>query len=811
MATLIQDLKYGIRMLRKSPGFTVVAVVTLALGIGANTAIFSLVNTVLLRPLPFPQPQQLVKVWTHFTGIGLPNDQNWASAPEFRDIDELNHSFSGLAAIGEGGFNISGQGMPERVEGFVVSPSFFSVLGVQPALGRVFLPEEGQPGKNNVVLLSHGLWERRFGSERGIVGKTLIVNNQAAVVVGVLPSGFDYPDHSDMWAPLAFAAADLRPDNRGNHGLEVLARIKPGLSLELARADLRGVAHTMIEQHRDYPYERFNFAVTLNPLLAETVGDVEKPLLIIMGAVGVVLLIACANLASLLLVRASSRQRETAIRLSLGAGPRRLVQQFLTESLLLAAIGGAAGLAVAPWVLRTLVRLTATTLPRVAGTAIDAWVLTFTTVLTLATGILFGLAPAIHTSHGVRSEALKEGGRTQTAGGGSQRLRGILVAGESALALVLLVAAGLLFRSLVRVLEVEPGFQAQGVLTMQVALPDQKYSKPEQVRAFYREALDRIRSLPGVEAAGAVSLLPLIGDSNSGTVTVDTHAVPPDQTTPEADWRVVTPGFFQTMRVRLIEGRFFDDGDTETSPAVAIVDESLAHTYWPNESAIGKRIRLGDGSKVAWKTIVGVVGHVRYRTLEARSRVTLYWPEAQQPSSAMGLVVRTASDPMSMATTIQKVITSVDPDQPVYRIRTMSELMADSVARRRLAVSLLGVFACLALLLASLGIYGVVAYSVAQRQQEIGIRMALGAESRQVLGMVLKQGLTLSLGGIAAGYLAGLALTRLVASLLYGVGSTDLLTFLCAAGALGFAALLASYIPARRATKVDPIVALRYE
>jgi putative ABC transport system permease protein len=798
-------------MLARSPGFTVVAVVTLALGIGANTAIFSLVNAVLLRPLSFPQPQQLVKVWTHFTGIGLPNDQNWVSAPEFRDIDELNHSFSGLAAIGEGGFNISGQGMPERVQGLVVSPSFFSVLGVQPALGRVFLPEEGQPGKNNVVLLSHGLWERRFGSERDIVGKTLIVNNQAAVVVGVLPAGFDYPEHSDMWAPLAFAAADLRPDNRGNHGLEVLARIKPGLSLELTRGDLRGVAHTMIEQHRDYPYERFNFAVMLNPLLAETVGDVEKPLWIIMGAVGVVLLIACANLASLLLVRASSRQRETAIRLSLGAGPRRLVQQFLTESLLLAAIGGAAGLAVAPWVLRTLVRLTATTLPRVAGTAIDAWVLTFTTVLTLATGILFGLAPAIHTSHGVRSEALKEGGRTQTAGGSSQRLRGILVAGESALALVLLVAAGLLFRSLVRVLEVEPGFQAQGVLTMQVALPDQKYSKPEQVRAFYREALDRIRSLPGVEAAGAVSLLPLSGDSNSGTVTVDTHAVPPDQTTPEADWRVVTPGFFQTMRVRLIEGRFFDDGDTETSPAVAIVDESLAHTYWPNESAIGKRIRLGDGSKVAWKTIVGVVGHVRYRTLEARSRVTLYWPEAQQPSSGMGLVVRTASDPMSMTTTIQKVITSVDPDQPVYRIRTMSELMADSVARRRLAVSLLGVFACLALLLASLGIYGVVAYSVAQRQQEIGIRMALGAESRQVLEMVLKQGLTLSLGGIAAGYLAGLALTRLVASLLYGVGSTDLLTFLCAAGALGFAALLASYIPARRATKVDPIVALRYE
>ena len=811
MNTLLQDVRYGIRMLARSPGFTAIAVITLALGIGANTAIFSLVNTVLLRPLPFPQPQQLVKVWTHFTGIGLPNDQNWVSAPEFRDIDELNHSFSGLAAIGEGGFNISGQGMPERVEGFVVSPSFFSVLGVQPALGRVFLPEEGQPGKDKVVLLGHGLWERRFGSDPGVVGKTLIVDNQPTIVAGVLPAGFDYPDHSEMWKPLAFAAADLRPDNRGNHGLEVLARVKAGLSLEMARADLRAVSHTMIDQHRDYPYERFNFNLTLNSLLAETVGDIEKPLWILMGAVGVVLLIACANLASLLLVRASSRYRETAIRLAVGAGPRRLLQQFLTESVLLAAIGGAAGLALAPWVLRTLVRLTATSLPRVAGTTIDGRVLIFTTVLSLATGILFGLAPAIHASRGVPSEALKEGGRTQTTGGASHRLRAVLVAAETALALVLLVAAGLLFRSLMRVLDVEPGFQPQGVLTLQVALPDQKYSKPEQVRGFYRGALDRIRSLPGVEAAGAVSLLPLGGNSNSGTVTVDTHAVPPDQTTPEADWRVVTPGFFQAMRVRLIEGRFFDDGDTDTSPAVAIVDETLAHTYWPNERAIGKRIRLGDGSKVAWMTIVGVVGHVRYRTLEARSRVTLYWPEAQQPSSAMGLVLRTASDPMSLATTIQKVIASVDPDQPVYRIRTMSELMADSVARRRLALSLLAVFACLALLLASLGIYGIVAYSVAQRHQEIGIRMALGAESCQVLGMVLKQGLSLSLGGIGAGYLAGLALTRLVASMLYGVGSTDSLTFLAAATALGFAALLASFIPARRATKVDPMVALRYE
>jgi predicted permease len=377
----------------------------------------------------------------------------------------------------------------------------------------------------------------------------------------------------------------------------------------------------MIEQHRDYPYERFNFGVTLNPLLAETVGDVEKPLWVVMGAVGVVLLIACANLASLLLVRASTRKRETAVRLTLGAGPRRLVQQFLTESILLAAIGGAAGLALAPWVLQTLVRLTAATLPRVAGTAIDGWVL-FTTVLTLATGILFGLAPAIHASRSVWSEALKEGGRTQTAGGASNRLRACLVAGETALALVLLVAAGLLFRSLVRVLQVEPGIQAQGVLTMQVALPDQKYSKPEQVRGFYREALDRIRSLPGVEAAAAVSLLPLGGESNSGTVTVDTRAVPPDQTTPEADWRVVTPGFFQAMRVRLIEGRFVDDGDSDTSPAIAIVDETLAHTYWPNEGAIGKRIKMGgSGSKAPWMTIVGVVGHVRYRTLEARSRV----------------------------------------------------------------------------------------------------------------------------------------------------------------------------------------------
>ncbi len=808
MATLISDLRYGLRMLRKNPGFTLVAVLTLALGIGANTAIFSVLDAVLLRPLPYNKPERLIKVWTRFTGIGLPNDQNWVSVPEFHDFQQLNKSFDGIAAIRTGTFNLGVKGSPERVVGASVSPSLFIILGVQARLGRTFLPEEAQPGHDREVVLSDGLWKRAFGGRPDVIGSTVRVDAVPMIVVGVMPAGFDYPQESEIWGPLAFSPDDLSPSSRGGHGLEVLGRIKPGLSFAQVKEDMDRVGKTMIEQNPSYPYAKYGFGIILVPLLEETVGDVKASLWVLMAAVGLVLLIACANVANLLLVRASGRQRETAVRIALGAGPGRLARQLLTESAALALLGGLAGLAFTPWVLRGLTALSAQSLPRVIGTRIDGWALAFTLIVSLATGVLFGLAPARRAG---AYEVLKTGRNTQ--GGPSNRLRSALVMGEAALSLILLAGAGLLLRSFVKILEVDPGFRPEGVLTLRVSLPDAKYSKDDQVRAFYHELLGRVQALPGVEDAGAVTLLPLGGLSGSGTTTIDTQSVPLEDTTPEADWRGVTPNYFKAMGISLIRGRYFEESDSETSQPVAIIDETLAQTYWPNQDPIGKRLHLGDrqSTRRPWMTVVGVVQHVRNRTLEARSRVEVYWPQAQRPSGSMAVVIRYSGNPLSLAPTIQKEVSSIDPDLPVYRVRTMNEVMGDSVARRRLALILLAVFAGLALVLASIGIYGVTSYSVNQRQQEIGLRMALGARRRDVLGLVFRQGLSSTLAGLGVGLLAALGLTRLMGSLLFAVRPADPLALGGAAVLLTAVAVLAIFIPARRATKVDPMVALRYE
>jgi putative ABC transport system permease protein len=811
MGILLQDLRYAFRTLAKNPSFTAVAVLTLALGIGANTAIFSVVNGVLLHPLPYPDPDRLVMVWMRFTDIGLPNDRNSVSAPEFRDLKESNRSFAGLAAIGGDVFNLGVQGTPQRIEGADVSPSLFSVLGVQARLGRTFLAEEAQPGRNKVVVLSDGLWKRAFGGDPGVVGRMISINGSTALVVGVMPPGFEFPRQAEMWAPLAFTPQDLSPDNRGNHSYGVLARIKPEWSLAQAMADMETVSNNIIQQNLDYPYRRFNFTVLLSPLLKETVGDAKTPLWMLMGAAGLVLLIACANVAGLLLARAEVRRKETAIRVSLGAGRSRIVGQLLTESVLLSSIGGLVGLALAPQILKGVGTLGATALPRAADVRIDVAVLAFTTAVSFSVGILFGLAPALQTLGGPRFDTLKEGGRSSGAGAGRHRLLKALVVGETAISLVLLAGAGLLLKSFVRILEVRPGFEPAGVLTMRVSLPEQKYSRPEQVRAFYSKLVERVQGLPGVQAAGAVNILPLSGENQSGTVSVDTRAVPPDQTTPEADWRAVTPGFFKALRIPLIRGRYVDEQDTETSPPVAVVDETLAHAYWPNENPIGKRLKRGGQSTEPWMTVVGVVGHVRYRTLTAPSRVEVYWPESQSPNSDMGLAIRTSGDPLSLASTVQKVVQEADPDQPVYRVATMRDLMADSVAGQRLAMILLAVFAGLAVLLAAIGTYGVLAYSVAQRTHEIGIRIALGAERRDVLRMVLGEGAKMALVGVAIGLVAAFGLTRLMANMLFGVSAHDPPSFAGVAGLLILVALAACYIPARRAMKVDPMVALRYE
>jgi putative ABC transport system permease protein len=809
--TLWQDLRYGVRVLVNAPGFTAIAILTLALGIGANTAIFSVVNGVLLKPLPYPQPQKLVTVWGRFTGIGLPDDRNWISAPEFRDIQDLNHSFSEVAAMTDASFNIAA-GSPERIEGAAVSPSLFPMLGIRPVVGRVFTPEEAQPGRDQELLLGYGLWARRFGSDPNVTGRTLDANGHSMTVVGVLPQGFDYPLKAEMWQPLAFSTQDLTPDNRGNHGYLVLGRIKPSLTTEQARSDMEAASKEMMARNPTYPYSKFNFTFLLVPLLEQTVGDVQAALWVLCGTVGFVLLIACVNIASLMLGRASAREREMAIRMVLGARRSRIVRQLLTESLLLAGLGGLTGLILAPFALREIVHAGNVALPRMANVKIDGGVLLFTVAIALLTGIVFGLFPAWQSARGTPYEDLKEGGRTSSEGGSSGRVRQALVICETALSIVLLVGAGLLMHSFLRVLGVDPGFHADRVLTMRVSLPQETYAKPEQVRAFYREVLRRIGHSPGVEAAGATAALPLSGLGGSGTTTIDTQAVPLDQRTPEADWRPVTPGYVEAIGMRVLRGRGFVDSDSETSAPVAVIDDTLAHSFFPNEDPVGKRLHLGGmGSSSPWLTIVGVVAHVHYRALEAPSRVQVYWPEAQRPYNTMSLAIRTSLNPLTLSGAVQQEIHAVDPDQPVYQIRSMEQLRSDWLSQRFLALLLVGLFAALALTLAVVGIYGVMSYAVTRRTYEMGIRLALGAQPGDVMGMILSQGSILVGIGLGGGIIAALGLTRLMTAMLYSVTPTDPLAYLGGAVLLALVALLACWIPARRAMRVDPIVALRYE
>ena len=810
MGILIQDLRFAVRQMANKPGFAAVVILTMALGIGANAAIFSVLDAVLLRPLPYSKPEGLVKVWTRFTGIGAPNDQNWVSAPEFRDFQQLNKSFGELAAVGSGSINLGVKGSPQRVVGASVSPSLFPMLGAHALMGRTFLQEEAQPGRDHEVVLSYGLWRRVFGGNKNVVGSTIDVDGVPMSVVGVMPAGFAYPDETEIWGPLAFSADDLSENSRGGHGLEVLGRMKPGLTLAQVQSDMDRVGKTMIEQHGSYPYQKFNFGIILHPLLEETVGDVKPSLMVLMAAVGLVLLIACANIANLLLVRSTERQQEMETRMALGASGTRLMRQLLTESVVLALAGGVVGVAITPWILHELVALAAKSLPRAIHTGIDGRALVLTAAISLATGILFGLAPALHAGRKRGFEGLK-GGRS-TEGKRPKRLRSALVICETAFSLLLIAGAGLLLRSFAEILKVDPGFRPEGVLTMRVALPDAVYSKPEQIRGFYSELVDRVQRLPGVQAAGAISGLPLSGQGGSGTTTIDTQSVRLEDTTPEADQRVVTPDYFKAMGISLIRGRTFEARDSDTAAPVAIVDESLADAYWPNQDPIGKRLHSGGrGSKAPWASVIGVVRHVHNRTLEARSRVEVYWPENQRPSGAMALAIRVAGNPMNMVPTIQREVASIDPDLPVYRVSTMREVMGDSLERRRLALILLAVFAGLALLLAAVGIYGVTSYGIAQRHQEIGLRMALGADRGQVLGMLIRNGLGTIGIGLGIGLVMALFLTRFMSGLLFSVRAWDPVALGGAAVVLMAAALLAIFFPARRATKVNPMVALRYE
>lgn len=810
MSVLAQDLRFAVRQMAKRPGFSAVILLTMALGIGANAAIFSVLDAVLLRPLPYSKPEGLIKVWTRFTGIGAPNDQNWVSAPEFRDLQQLNHSFSDLAAISGGSFNLGIKGSPQRVVGAAVTPNLFSMLGVQPQFGRNFLPEEAQPGRDHEVILSHSLWRRIFAANPNIVGTTIRIDGVPYSVVGIMPDGFAYPAEAEIWGPLAFTAEDLSENSRGGHGLEVLGRIKPGLALAQVQSDMDRVSRTMIEQHASYPYSKFNFGIILHPLLEETVGDVKPSLMVLMAAVCLVLLIACANIANLMLTRSAERQQEMETRLALGSTGGRLARQLITESLVLAFAGGLIGLSITPLILRGLVSLAAKTLPRAVHTSIDLRALALTAAVSILTGVLFGLAPALQASHKRNFDVLKSGRNTE--GKRPKRLRSALVICETALSLLLVAGAGLLIRSFAQILKVDPGFRPDNVLTMRVSLPDATYSKPEQIRAFYSSLIERIQRLPGVQYAGAVTGLPLAGEGGSGTTTIDTQAVPLENRTPEADLRSATTDYFRAMDISLVRGRYFESRDSDGAPGVAIVDESLAQTYWPNQDPIGKRVHFGGlQSKSPWRTVVGVVRHVRNRTLEARSRVELYVPENQVPFNGMTLAIRTSTNPLSLVPTIQREVASIDPDLPIYRVRTMNEIMGESLQRRRLALTLLAGFAALALLLAAIGIYGVASYGVAQRKTEIGVRMALGANRTQVLAMVMRAGMTTVAVGLALGVILSLALTRLMGGLLFSVHASDPLALAGAAFVITVAAAVATLIPARRATKVNPMSALRYE
>jgi putative ABC transport system permease protein len=810
---LTHDMRHAFRLLLRRPLLTISAILTLALGVGANTAIFSVVNAVLLSPLPYPDPHRLVQIWTRFTGVGLTNDENNVSPPEVRDLTTLNRSLSHVAAYDVFGFNLSGKGHPERIEGALVSPAVFPMLDVRPLLGRMFVADDADPGRENVALLSHGLWQRRFGADRTVIGRAVRLNGWPFVIVGVLPPDFRFPGEteSELLVPLAFSAKDL--ETRGDHWLRVVARLRPGVSLEQARADMQAVAERMIEQNPGYPYRKYNFGIIVKPLAEEMVGDVRGTLWLLMGAVTLVLLIACTNVANLLLVQASTRGSELAIRLALGANRRRLVAQLITESILLAGFGGLAGLLLGHWGTTALARLAAGELPRVGGVAMDGRVLVFTAMITVATGLFFGIAPALQASRTAGFERLRHGAQRSTSERSVRRLQYGLIIGQVALSLTLLVGAGLLIRSFVKVLDVDPGFRPEGVLTMRVTLTGPQYATPERVRAFLREALERVRRLPGVEAAGAVSGLPLSGDESSGTITADTQSVPANQVSPDADLRAVVPGYFEAMGIELLRGRYFEARDDEEQGApVAIVDERLAATLWPGQDPLGKRLKRGFvDSPRAWMTIVGVVGHVRYRTLESPSRIQVYYPHAHSPSTSLSLVIRAAGDPRTIINAVRQQVLDIDREQPVYRIRTMNELMAAALARRRLVLVLIGLLSGVALLLAAVGIYSVIAYSVSQRMHEFGVRIALGASGAGILGLVIRRGMALAALGCLLGVITSLALRDAVRSLLYAVDPSDPITVAGVLVLLLSIALVACYLPARRATRVDPATVLRSE
>jgi predicted permease len=818
MNGLIQDLRYGIRQLRKSPGFTAVALLTLALGIGANTAIFSVVNAILLRPLPYPDPARLVMVWEQNPHRGW--FENIVSSANFLDWRQQNHVFAGMAAFESVPFNLTGYNRPEEVAGERVSTNLFSVLGVQPLRGRLFVPEEEKRGRAAAVV-SYGLWQQSYGGDPALVGKNISLNGESYPVVGILPASFaddysaSFAPHSQLW----ISGLDLQPEFREFHDYHAIARLKPGVTLAQAQVEMDTIAGRIEQQ---YP-ESKGWGVALVGLHDQVVEYTRPALLVLLGAVALVLLIACANVANLLLVRATGRMKETAIRAALGASRIRIIRQFLIESTLLSMIGATLGLALAVWGSEVLVRLSPPETPGVEGAGISAFVLLFTIVVALGTGITFGLAPALSAAKSNVHESLKESGRTSTNSVKGRRLRNALVVCEFGFALALLVGAGLMIKALAHLRGVDIGFNPNNLLSMEVPLVGPQYDQPLHRVEFFRQLLGRIETLPGVEAATISRGVPISGWAGWNFVTAD-HPNPPAGEVPDANYVVVAPDYFRTMQIPLRDGRAFTDADSPSTEQVVIVSESLARKYWPGQDPMGKRLKVSsdvNDKNLPWLSVIGVAGNVRSEGQYAPFIPEIYVPYTQYPwvLSPRHILVRTTADPRAIVPAIRREVTALDKDLPVSDISTMKEIVAGPTQQGQTLMWVLGGFAALALLLAAVGIYSVISYAVTQRTHEIGIRMALGASHREVASLVVRQGIILILVGVASGLLVALALTRLLSGLpfqvrwllLFDVRPTDPLIFAVVSAILVVVALLASFLPARRAAKVDPMVALHCE
>jgi putative ABC transport system permease protein len=805
MDTLSNDVRYALRRLLKSPGFAAVVILTLGLGIGANSAIFSVVNAVVFRSLPYPKPDRLVRLFQ----VGDDGGMSTFTPMNYLDAQAGMHALESSAAYTGAGFTLTSDGEPERLEGAEASASFFDVLGVRPALGRGFLPDENQPGRTHVAVISHSLWTRRFNADRAVIGRSIVLNSEPHTVIGVMPEGFAYPTKREVWTPLEYDT-DFTQKSRGAWYLSIIGRLKPAATVEQAATEIAAIGRRL---ETEFPETNLNVKMTVVGLHSYLTGDIKPKLLVLLAAVGFVLLIACANVANLLLARAAAREGEIALRAALGAGRGRLMQQLLTESVVLAIGGGLLGLLLAVLGTKLLLSLQPAGIPRLEVVRVDGAVIAFTAFIALATGIVFGMIPAFQATRGDLVSSLKEGGKGALASRRAGRMREVLVVTEIALAVMLLAGAGLLMRSFARLQSVNPGFRAAQSLTFRTALPAAAYRGEPERASFYQRALERVTALPGVTSAGAISALPLSGSSFGFTFEIEGDAPPRPGEEPAMQTRVVTPDFFKAMGVPLLRGRGFTAADNANSQQVVLLSEAAVKRYFPNSNPIGRRITLGwgrgPGRLANGGEVVGIVGSVKQFGLDEAEQPEIYIPHAQTPMGGMSFVVHTAVEPTTLADAVRRELRSLDPSLPVTALEPLEAVVARSISQPRFYMLVLGIFAAVALVLASIGIFGVVSYAVSQRTREMGIRIALGASRERVLRMVLGNAMRLALAGVVVGLLASIALSRTLASLLFDLSPTDPMTFAAVGIGLSVVALLASYLPAWRATRVDPVVALR--